>query len=119
MLLVAAVVKPEYLSECHISAPTATPIHVNFLVLSHPIMSMASTATTLTAYDLTLGHEYKVVNCICILVAIQDDGTPFSHDSFQEEDLVELCIGLAQAHLKVYYGSLRPKWLLHSDLPLK
>ena len=35
---------------------------------------------------------------ICILVAILGDGTLFPHDSFQEEDLVELCIDWGQAH---------------------
>ena len=42
--------------------------------------------------------ELGTANCICNLVATQGDGTPFSPDSFQEEDVVELCVGLGQAH---------------------
>ena len=90
--------KPEDLSECHISAPTSTPYTFNFPVLSHPIMSTASTVTALVVHDLTLGDELEIANCICILVATQGDGTPFPHDSFQEEGVVELCMGLGQAH---------------------
>ena len=51
-------------------------------------------------HDSTLGDEHELANCICILVATHGDGTLFSHDSFQEEDLVELCMGLGQAHLE-------------------
>ena len=58
-------------------------------------MSMASKATASAACD-----EHKIANCICILVVTQGDGIPFPHDSLQEEDLVELCIALAQAHLE-------------------
>ena len=61
-------------------------------------MSTASTVTTSAVCDSTLGDEHKIANCICILVATQGDSTPFPHDSFQEEDLVELCIGLSQTH---------------------
>ena len=58
------------------------------------MMSMKSTATTLVACDSTLG-----ANCICILVATHGNGTLFPHDSFQEQELVELCVGLGQVHL--------------------
>ena len=37
---------------------------------------------------------------MCALAATQGDGSPFHHDSFEEEDLVELCISLDQAHLE-------------------
>ena len=63
-------------------------------------MSLTSTATALAAYNFTLGDEHKIANYICILVANHGDSTPFSPDSFQVEDLVELCIGLGQAHLE-------------------
>ena len=56
-----------------------------------------STVTTLAVRDLTLGNELEIANCICILAATQGDSTPFHPDSFQEEE-VELCIGLGQAH---------------------
>ena len=61
-------------------------------------MSTTSTETALVACDSTLHDEHKTVNCICILVATHGNGTPFSQDSFQEEDLVELCMGLGQTH---------------------
>ena len=61
-------------------------------------------ATVLVACDPTLGNDHDLVNCICILVATHGDGTLFSHDSFQEEDLVELWVGLGQAHM---YGVLQ------------
>ena len=57
-------------------------------------MSMTSTATTSVACHSTLGDENELANHICILVATHGNGTLFSHDSFQEEDLVELCMGL-------------------------
>ena len=63
-------------------------------------MSMTSTVTTLVVHDSILGDECKIVNHICILVATHGDGTPFSHDFFQEEDLVDLCVGLGQAHME-------------------
>ena len=44
--------------------------------------------------DSTLGYGHEIVNHICILVATQGNGTLFPHDSFKEEDLVELCVGL-------------------------
>ena len=44
------------------------------------------------------------MNHIYILVATQGDGSPFHPDSFQEEDVVELCMGLSQAYLE---GMLR------------
>ena len=47
-------------------------------------MSMTSTVTASVAHDLTLGDEQELANHICILVATHGDGTPFSHNSFQE-----------------------------------
>ena len=61
-------------------------------------MFTTSTVVALAAHDSTLGNEHEIVNCICILVATHSNGTPFTHNSFQEEDLVELCVGLGQAH---------------------
>ena len=63
-------------------------------------MSTKSTATALVACGPTLGDEHELVNHICTLVATHGKGTPFPHDSFQEEDLVEFCMGLGQAHLE-------------------
>ena len=62
-------------------------------------MSTTSTVTALVAHDSTLGDEHELANCIYILVATHGDGTPFSHDCFQEEDLVDLCMGLGQEYL--------------------
>ena len=77
----------------HLS-PYLDPTYIDFPILIHPIMSTTSTVTASVACDLTLGNGHKIVNQICILVTIHGDETPFSHNSFQEEDLVELCMGL-------------------------
>ena len=61
-------------------------------------MSTASTVTTSVVRDLTPGNKLEITNCTCILVATQDNGFLFHPDSFQEEDVVELYIGLGQAH---------------------
>ena len=61
-------------------------------------MSITSTATISAVHDPTLCNDHYLANHICNLVATHGNGTLFSHDSFQEEDLVELCIGLGQAH---------------------
>ena len=52
------------------------------------------------------------MNCICILAATQGDGTSLCPDSFQEENIVKLCIGLGQAHPE---GVL---WLLDTEIIL-
>ena len=84
----------------HLS-PYLCPTYVDFPILPHPIISMTSTVTISAACDSTLGSEHQIVNCICILIATHGDGTVFSHNSFQEEDLVrKLCVGLGQAHLE-------------------
>ena len=57
-----------------------------------------SAVTASVVRDLTLGDELQIVNHICILAATQGDGTLFHPNSFQEEDLFKLCIGLGQAH---------------------
>ena len=69
--------------------PYFCPAYVDFPILSHHIMSTTSMVGALAVHDSTLGDEHETVNCICILVATHGDGTPFSPDSFQEEDLVE------------------------------
>ena len=61
-------------------------------------MSTAPTATSSVACDLTLGNKCEIANCICVLATTQGNGTPFHPDSFQEKDIVKLCIGLGQAH---------------------
>ena len=75
-------------------------------------MSTTSTVTTSEARDLTLDDELKIVNHICILAATQSDGTLFHPNSFQEEDIVELCIGLGQAHHKGVLQLLDTKMVL-------
>ena len=82
----------------HLS-PYLCPLYVDFPVLSHPIMSMTSTVTASIMHESTLGNEYKIANCICILVATHWQCIPFSHESLHEEDLVELCVGLGQTQL--------------------
>ena len=72
----------------HLS-PYLHPVYVDFPILSHPVMSMTSTVTVSAAHAPNLGNGHDLVNHICILVATRGDGTPFSWDSFQEEDLVE------------------------------
>ena len=64
-------------------------------------MSTAPTVTASAVGDLTLGDEYKIANCICVLAATPDDCTLLHPDSFKEKDIVELCIGLGQVHLEV------------------
>ena len=81
----------------HLS-PYLHPAYIDFPILSHTVMSTTSTVTALVVCDSTLGDEHELANPICILVATHGDGTSFSHDSFQEEDLVELCMGLGQAY---------------------
>ena len=83
----------------HLS-PYLCPTYIDFPILFHPIMSTTSTATASAVHDSTLGDEHEIANHICILVATCVDGTLFSPDSFQEEDLIELCMGLGQAHLE-------------------
>ena len=61
-------------------------------------MFTASTVTTSVATDSTLDDELETVIWICVLVATQGDGILFSPDFFQEEEAIELCIGLGQVH---------------------
>ena len=60
---------------------------------------MTSTATASVVCGPTLGDAHNLANCICILIATLGDGTPFSPNSFQEDALMELCMGLGQANL--------------------
>ena len=69
-------------------------------VLPHISMSTTCTMTALAVRDQTLGDGLEIANHICILVATQGVGTPFSPSSFQEEDMVKLCMGLDQVHLE-------------------
>ena len=75
-------------------------------------MSTASTVTDSAVRDMTLGNELEIANCNGILAHIQGNGTLFCPDSFQEEDVVELCIGLGQVHLE---GVL---WLSDTEMVL-
>ena len=83
----------------HLS-PYLQPTYVDFPILSHPILSTASTTIALAVHDLILGDEHEMVNHVCILAATQGDGNLLCSDSFQEKDLVELSVGLGQAHLE-------------------
>ena len=78
--------------------PYLHPTYVDFPVLFHPNMSTVSKVTASAACDLTLGKDHELANCIWVLVATQGNGTPLYPDSFQEEDIVELCVGLDQVH---------------------
>ena len=78
----------------------------------HPVMSTTSIATVSAVHDPTLGNAHDLANCICILVTTKGDGTLFSPNSFQEEDLVELCVGLGQAYLDGVFWILETKPLL-------
>ena len=80
--------------------PYLHPICVDFPIFSHPIMFMESTATTLAMCDSTLGDEHEIVGLICVLTATQDNDTALHPGSFQEKDIVKLCIGLGQVHLE-------------------
>ena len=71
--------------------PYLHPTYVVSSVLSHFKMSTTSTATASVVQDPTLGNELENVNHICILAATQGDGTLLHPNSFQEEDIVELC----------------------------
>ena len=75
-------------------------------------MSTTSTVTASVICDPTLGNVHNLVNCICTLVATQGNGTLFSPNSFQEEDLVELCVSLGQAHPDGVFQILETKALL-------
>ena len=94
-----AVDKPEEFSECHISGPISTS-HMWTSLFFQLSMSTTSTRTTSAVRDLTLGDELKITNCTCILVATQGNSTLFHPNSFQEEDIVQLCIGLSQVHVE-------------------
>ena len=61
-------------------------------------MSTAFTVTTSAVRDLTLGDEFEIVNCICILAATQCNGILFCPNSVHEEDMVKLSIDLGQVH---------------------
>ena len=63
-------------------------------------MSTTSTATTSVAHDHTLGDDPDLANYICVLAIARGDGTLFDADSLWEEDVVELCVIVGQAHPK-------------------
>ena len=61
-------------------------------------MSTLFMVTALAEMDLTLCDDTDIGNRICILVATQGDVTPLNPSSFQEESVIELCMGLGQEH---------------------
>ena len=68
-------------------------------------MSTTSTTTASVAHDHTLGDDPDLLNHMCVLAIARGDGTLFDADSLQEEDIVELCVKVGQAHpMKVCYG---------------
>ena len=73
---------------------------------------MTSTAPASTVCNPTLGNTHDLANPICILVATHGDGIPFLPNSFQEEDLVELCMHMGQAHPDGVVWILETKALL-------
>ena len=56
--------------------------------------------TALAAHDHTLGNDSKLLNYMCVLAIASDDGTPFNAASVHEEDIIELCVKVGQAHPK-------------------
>ena len=53
----------------------------------------------MAAHDQTLGNDLHIVDHMCVLTITRGDGTPFDADSLQE-DTVELCVNVGQAHPK-------------------
>ena len=62
-------------------------------------MPTISTTTALVAHDHTQGDDPDLANCICVLTIARGDGSLFDADSLQEEEVVELCVGMGQVHL--------------------
>ena len=79
-------------------------------------MSSASTVTASVACNCIPGNEVELPSCMCILVLIRNDGTPFNATSIQEEDIVELCIQSGQTHPKgvLWYTVVGLVVLFHS-----
>ena len=63
-------------------------------------MPITSTATASAAHDHTLGNDPDIANHICVLTLARFAGTLFDADSLQEEDIIELCVSVGQAHPK-------------------
>ena len=82
-------------------------------------MSITSTVTTSVVRDKVPGDELELANLICILVATQGDGTPFHQNSFQEEDMVKLYVGLGQVHPKGVLWLLDTKMILSFNVAPK
>ena len=61
-------------------------------------MPITSTTTTLAACDHSLGNDPDLLNCVCVQTIARGDGTLFDESSLQEEDIVELCVKVGQAH---------------------
>ena len=60
-------------------------------------MSMVTASAEL---DLTPGNNTAIVTQIYVFITTQCDGTLLDPTSFREEDVIELCVGLGQEHLK-------------------
>ena len=73
-------------------------------------MSTMSTTTTLVAHDHIVGNDPELLNHMCVLTIARGDGTLFDANSLQEDNIVELCVGVGQAHPE---GVL---WLLMTEL---
>ena len=58
------------------------------------------TATASVACHHTLGGDPDLLNPMCVLAIARGDGTPFAFGTLQEENIVELCVKVGQAHPK-------------------
>ena len=63
-------------------------------------MSTTSSTTALVAHDQTLDDDPELANHMCVLTITRGDGTLFDANSLWEEDIVELCVSMGQAHPK-------------------
>ena len=63
-------------------------------------MSTTSIAIALAACNHIQGDKTELLNLMCVLVLTRIDGTQFVATSIQEEDIVELCLEMGQAHLE-------------------
>ena len=78
--------------------PLFSPHKVTGMISSLTSMSTSSMVTVSVKMYLTLCNCINIGNQICILIATQGDGTLLCPSSFREEDIAELCVGLAQEH---------------------
>ena len=78
-------------------------------------MATMSTVTASTELDPTLGNDVTIATQICIVIAIHGNGTLLDSTFFREEDVIKLCIGLEQEHLRGVLQILDTKTILASS----